>query len=387
MISAGNSASSVGDTYDTPWERAPDIYRILYKSLFQTLETSYQTLRSSWDGVKKDVKIVTDLSSANGNRGPALLTVANMVVVKEQLDSLQAQGVDGVALQLQYPLTMAWFTNFALYRQFYIDVAVEIRARNMTFFCESSPVFAGTAFSGVPPIDYSGLTNQQYFDERGSVCDWIADNVVPDYLSLTHEPGTEAYLTDKTFTANEFIAFVNDTLTLIGLGTGVLFGAGSGAWTATGPYFVNRYATETNVDWINVHMYPVVGTPDPFSNLATMATVAANNGLQVFIGESSLYKIGAGEGAVAAGGYYYRDVFESFAPLDVRFAQTLAVFAHLYNLLGICFFWPNPMNAYLQWTADREAAPTTLAAELNVKAYAARLAGEMTTYGHIMKSL
>ena len=99
----------------------------------------------------------------------------------------------------------------------------------MFLFVETSPVFSGTLFSNFT-VDYSTYTIESYFQARRKQAVQIAQEIMPDYLSLGNEPSTELQLTEIKFTIDQYLDFINETLQLIDRSIHLKVGAGAGTW-------------------------------------------------------------------------------------------------------------------------------------------------------------
>src|SRR5512141_413778 len=109
----------------------PSGYRPLYLYLDQTL-TYFQNRIDQRSGDRpKDVVYATELITANGNRGPDLLTPQALAGVRVNLDALQRMGVEGVAVTIVYPVLDPAFPRHAEYEAFFKAVANEVRGRRM----------------------------------------------------------------------------------------------------------------------------------------------------------------------------------------------------------------------------------------------------------------
>jgi len=346
-------------------------------------------VRGFWDGTRSACKWATDVSLANGNRGPSVFQAGNLAATQSQLDAFLAAGFTACAFQIQYPLLdPTWVDYDAQYLTFYNAAVAYAKSIGLAVLVETSPVFAGTNWSGVV-VDYSGMTNAQYLAARQAMCVLIQDQMTPDWLSILHEPETEEYLTEKTFTDSEFENFVIDTVAAIGAGSGTLLGAGVGSWETDLTLF--NLLVATDIDWVNIHVYPVVGVVKPLATLLTMAQTAATAGKTIGLGECFLYKesLAESQGAgVAAGQYYFRDVYTEFWRLDSLFIIALSEFCHWQEAEMFTMFWERNFFASLNFTDDLAAmAHDDQIDLLATTAYAAMNAGETSILGRLIPTL
>ncbi len=386
-VVAANGATAVYLPFFGAEPQVPDEYVALYEELDTSLSMFRASLNGQWDGTPGATIFSAELTPASGNNGERLLGPYYMDAVLDYLDGLQAAGAAGIGMQISYPMLLPDFPRAGEYLAFYQEVADAVHARGMTLLIESSPVFAGTQFSGVP-VDYSDLTPATYFAGRRDMLVTIAEQIGPDYLSLVHEPDTEIALTGLDLTIDDFVAFVNDTVATIGPGSGIRLVAGNGSWD--GLEYIARFATETAVDALNVHVYPVVSPGlDPLAALVEIAELAAAQGKGVVIGESWPYKASTQElWWPGLGSFFNRDVFSFWSPIDVKFMENLATVAHIHDLEFVSFFWSRYFFAYLDYNAYPPGTwGYTLLRDAEDACYAALQAGELTETGRAMGRL
>ncbi len=214
-------------------------------------------LASRSAGRNSSVIFGAELLPANSNRGSDLLNPGVIQGVVLYLDRLKELGVQGVTMPLGYPLYTPTFPRYQEYVQFYKMVVQEIRKREMELDIESSVLFGNTIFSAVK-VDYSGLTFDQFKTQRKEMIATIIQDLPPDYLNMGAEPDTEYELTGfKEFNSPEqYTAYLNYVLNGLDRST-TKIGAGIGTWGNMA--YVQSFATNTNLDFISMHVYPIVG--------------------------------------------------------------------------------------------------------------------------------
>ncbi len=368
-------------------DRLPDGLRAVAIEMEQRLVPFMTTVRASWNGSKGSTKFATDVSLANGNRGPAVFQAGNLDATKNQLDKMLALGLEACALQIQYPLMdVNWPGYSASYVTYYAAVSAYAKSIGLTVFAETSPVFSGTIWSGLDVGDYfDSLTNAQYLARRAAMAKGIDTYVQPDYLSILHEPATEAYLAGKSFTNNEWTTFIGDT---IALGITAPLGAGVGSWESDLTLYNAILAT--GIDWANVHVYPVTTTPNPLTQLITMHDLAAAASKGFSIGECYLYKATAAEyasGEFGVGGFYYRDIYTQFWEYDSMFLQAIAEFAQWKGLDVVVYFWNRSMFSSVDYSNVLASGTTTTQMDyFSQVAYAYMILGKSSVLGRLVGS-
>jgi len=323
---------------------------------------------------------LTGAAPANGNQGETLLTSRNMDLVITYLEAMQSVGMTGAGVQISYPLLVADYPRSAEYLAFYKQVATEVHARNMKLLIETSPVFAGTQFSAVK-ADYSGMTAQDYFAERQAMALLIATEIKPDYISISHEPDTEGLLTGLPLTNEDIIAFVVDTAARIHQVSATLVGAGNGSWESL--EFIKIYVQKPEIDFINLHIYPILSQRTNFLDTALEAAKLANaHGKKLVIGESWLYKVAPNElQAVGIGDFYYRDAYSFWEPLDIKFMQAIMSLAYSQKFDFVSFFWSKYFFGYLDYNDAHQLPEQMLMRQSNRASYANLVDGTLSETG------
>jgi hypothetical protein len=285
------------------------------------------------------------------------------------IQHLKEIGVRGVNLQIAYPLLETDFPHSAEYLEFYREVVEIAHRQGLKVHVETGPVFPDQQYSQVE-VDFSTLSQEEYFAERIQELKSIAAEVKPDYLSIGEEPSTEAMLTGLDFSIEEYLDFVRRAFQEIKASGDVLVGAGAGSWE--NPQYRQRMIENTDLDFINVHIYPVMVQDNNLLE-AAFETIrqARNAGKHAVVGESWLYKISSSEPAV--GNYqkiYARDVYSFWAPLDAKFIQALGCAARQEQVDYVSFFWSSYLFGYLDYeTMDASSSYVELMRQLNREAY------------------
>lgn len=272
------AAACAGSACGAPRRRpvsSPTSVPATYRALYDILEAQidgfdrYLATRPLQD---RPITFAGELVTANGNRGPDLLKPGAIEGVKLELDRMGELGVKGVTIAVSYPLLIETFPRSGEYLAFFKSVMKESRQRGMKVDIETGPIFANTPFSPFT-FDFSTLTFERYKTERRTFIATILRELAPDYLNLGAEPDTEASLTGvrELNDPGRYVELIN--FVLAGADRrNTLIGAGSGTWS--NPEHVRRLATETTVDFISLHLYPV--WPSALETAAVMAQIASN---------------------------------------------------------------------------------------------------------------
>lgn len=317
----------------------------LYETLSKRLDRFAASLGAAAEPARPLV-FGAELLTANAHRGEALLDTAGWKGNMLYLDRLQQMGVQGVTVQMAYPLLSDGFPRAEDYWAFYRRLSEEVRRRGMTLHIKNGPIFRESEFSGLE-VDYDGLTLGAYFAARRKMAVRIARDLRPDYLTIANEPSTESRILGLRIDTAAYLRFVRQTLEAVDR-SHTLVGAGSGTWDDIA--FVRAFATGSAVDFIDLHIYPIsTGRKDLLQAAAAMAELARAHGKRVIVGEFWLYKAFDRELAkgAAAPSIFGRDVFEFWSPLDQKMIETIAKFARAEGVEYVSPYWTKYLFAYL----------------------------------------
>jgi hypothetical protein len=279
-----------------------------------------------------------------------LLAPNTMQAVALYLDRLKELGVGGVTFPVGFPLYTPSFPDYSAYVQFYKQVVQEVRKRGMVVEIESSVLFANSAFSPIT-FDYSKLTFQQFELQRKEMIAALIQDLQPDYLDLGAEPDTQHKLTGFTeFSSPEsYTAYVNYILDGLNRGNTKL-GAGSGTWVSDA--YVQSLAANTNLDFIALHVYPIVGPT--LQRLLTFSDIAKQHAKRVVLDEVWLYKVGTLQTQSIASNVdvFRNDAFSFWAPLDQEFLAAMVTAAKVEGIDYLSPFWTMQFFGYVDYTSD-----------------------------------
>jgi len=293
------------------------------------------------------------LLTADSNRGAALLKDDALRWVELSLDRFQELGIQGITLNLGYPMLLPSFPDGKRYLAFYRQVAAAVRRRGMTLAVEQIVLYTKSRFS---PFDFAfdGLTLERYTAEQARMAQIVIDALAPDYLTVLHEPDTVAELTGLQALLRPEVADGFVTAVAKDLCRGkTRIGAGSGSWTP--PEFASAFAKNPNVDYVDIHVYWI--NEWSIQNTFAIARAADAEKKPVVFTEIGLYKtVGDGlEGTPHVEGVssvYRRDVFGFWAPLDAEFLTLTAELVRAVNTSYVSAYWTNMFFSYVDWTPE-----------------------------------
>lgn len=367
--------------------QVPAEYAQLYSTLQAALDNYSSYLSTVQSSTTYHVTFGGELLPANANRGTALLAQGTMQGVILYLDRLRELGVGGVTVAIGYPLYTPSFPRYEEYVAFYKQVAQEVRSRGMKLDVESSLVFANSPFSTIT-FSYAGLTWTQFEAERKQMIQAIIHDLQPDYLNMGAEPDTEYKLSGFTEfnSPAEYVAYLNYILAGLDRGN-TLLGAGVGTWGNM--QYVPEYATATSLDFIDIHVYPIVGQAS-LQRVFIIAETAKQHGKKVLLDEAWLYKVGTLQSTSIAGNtdIFRLDAFSFFAPLDQRFLGIMVKAAQLADIEYVSPFWTTLFFSYADYTSATAGLPyKDLASMLNEAATQNMLNDQFSSTGEFYGQL
>jgi len=345
-------------------ESAVTAYAALYSTLDATLNSAQTYLDSQGPASPHPLTFGTELLPANGNRGTALLQPGTLASVDLYLNRLEELGVQGVTVEIGYPLLMPSFPQSAEYVSFFKQVATEVRSHDMKLDVESNVVFANTPFSTVT-TSFAGLTLAQFAKNMLAMDQTVIDNLHPDSLDLCAEPDTDAELLGLPAFNNpqNFTQFVKTVAGGLKKGS-TLVGAGGSTWES--PAFDQSLVNVSSLDFICLHVYPL--SASILQDIVASCSLARQHGKKLVMDEAWLYKVATGQlagGVAGAQTVMRRDVYSFWQPLDEKFMQTITQLAEVEGIQYVSPFWSRNFFAYLPYsaqTAGSSYAQLTMAA-------------------------
>jgi hypothetical protein len=359
----------------------PEKYQQLFDSIKNQLDNVESSLAKIDSPVKKPVVFSAELITADSNRGEGLLAEQTLKFSQLYLDRLQAIGVTGVKISVQYPLLTPDFPNYEKYLAFFKKIAGEVRSRNMTLTVQASILFANTPFSNLT-VDYSGLTFTEFLQKDRQMVETILKEMQPDYLILIGEPDTAVTLTGlKEFNDPQKINLMLDTLTESLPKGKTLIGAGAGTWSP--PAIFEVIAKHPGVDFVSLHVYPM--SAEILASTLQAAEIARNNQKKVIFSEAWLYKtdIPRGGDHVANSEAIFRlDTFSFWTPLDQQFIKLMTELARKTDADLVSFFWSPYLFNTLDYAPADDMLPSNQLRRLSNKAAVdALLNGQVSEIG------
>ncbi len=361
----------------------PGAYRDLYEKVGQELD-DFAKKQNNAD-THKAIK-GAELLTANTHRGEDLLKRQAMSGNTLFLDHLQKLGVKGVSVSLQYPILSEDYPQSEEYWQFYKELVAEIRKRDLILHMDIGPIFKEKEYSDAG-VDYSSISKEEYLKGKKEIAVRVANELQPDYLTLVNEPDTEAAIVGFSTTAEEYSRFISDIAKDIE-GASSLIGAGSGTWDST--EYVNSFVQNPDVDFIDLHIYPLTnGVTDYLHQAVQMTQTAKANGKRVIIGEVWLYKAAPKDLVLgeASTEIFSRDPFSFWSTLDQKMLKTVFDMAEANAIEYVSPFWSQYFFSYLDYDHNKNKSYLKLQSQVNKNAVQNMFEGKISDTGAFYSDL
>jgi len=140
----------------------PAEFSQLYEELSTNLSTRENELRADWDGTLAPVIYAATLLSASSNNGVKLFDQTFRAGNSITLSRLAELGIQGIVLQINYPILTTLFTADAPdYLTAFGEIADEIRALGLKVIVEHNVLLPG--YSELDPTTYYANLNKTRF--------------------------------------------------------------------------------------------------------------------------------------------------------------------------------------------------------------------------------
>lgn len=385
LILAVGSALRAADPPAAP-AAPPAAFQSIYKQLDATLGQAEGFLKAHPADPQNKPVFNVELLVASGQRAGDLLLPRTWPGVTVTLNRLKSLGVGGVTVQIPYPLLLEEYPRYAELRAFEKRLAGEVHRQGFKLTVKMGAFFPQKEFSQ-NEASYSGLTLAKLQDGMARQGAWITHEMKPDFLNIISEPDTMGHNTGVELTPEAFRDLVNRVVEAARQ-PGVRIGAGTGSWNP--PRYMELLATETKLDSLDLHVYPIQ-RGWLTERIPAVAELARKNGKGLTMSECWLYKAGGsdllGSNNVAASTELFaRDAWSFWMPLDERFVRDVAAYAKLYNMEYCSFFWMRNLYGYLDYTPEAaRMGPARIYQELNKVAAGNIVKGQLNAVGEALR--
>ena len=370
LATGGMTCSNVAN-YD---ERVPTAYQSMYSALSQILDNFGQTLSSTSPVGSHRVIYATELLPADSNIGERLLSPQAMQEVINYLDAIQKLGVQGVTIDVSFPLLTPTFPNSAQYLQFYENVVAQVRQRGMKIDIESeTPLLVGYPGLSLGSVSYANLTYSDYVSEDREMIQTVIINLHPDYLNIGTETDTLQMLLHypEVSTPQGWGTYISSLLTGLNKSS-TKINVGIGSWDPIN--YLYATLNDSAIDAIDVHIYPVYG--NYLSILTRIGQLSEEYGKSIVIDEMWLHKSTMTEGQNFAtdAEISARNLYAFWIPLDEKFLEVMSKYSQVYNVAYLSPFEATSFFAYLAYNSASANVPYYEARQVAGRAAAVNIA-------------
>jgi hypothetical protein len=352
----------------------PPTYQSTYSALSQILDNFGRTLSSTSPVASHGVIYATELLPADSNIGQRLLSPQAMQGVINYLDAIQKLGIQGVTIDVSFPILTATFPNYDQYLQFYENVVAQVRQRGMKIDIESeTPLLVGYPGLSLGPVSYANLTYRDYVSEDRKMIQTVINDLHPDYLNIGTETDTLQMLLHypEVSTPQAWGKYISTLLTGLNKSS-TKINVGIGSWDPID--YLYATLNDSAVDAIDVHIYPVYG--NYLSILTRIGQLSEEYGKPIVIDEMWLHKSTMTEGHNFAtdAEVSARNLYAFWIPLDEKFLEVMSKYSQVYNVAYLSPFEATNFFAYIDYTSTSANMPYYEARQVAGRAAAVNIA-------------
>jgi hypothetical protein len=316
----------------------------------------------------------TELLPADSNLGQKLLSPFAMQGVVNYLNAIQGLGIQGVTIDVSYPILTPAFPNYNQYLNFYENVVEQVRARGMKIDIESeTPLLVGYPGLSLGSVSYGNLPYSTYVSEDKGMLQTVINDLHPDYLNIGTETDTLQSLLHypEISTPQGWGAYINSLLTGLNKSS-TKINVGIGTWDPIS--YLYATLSDSAIDAIDVHVYPVYG--NYLAVLTQIGKLSREYNKPIVVDEMWLHKSITNEGhnfatdAEISG----RNMYAFWIPLDEKFLNMMSQYAQVYNVEYLSPFEGTFFFAYLNYTSSSANVPYYDARQVAGRAAAQNLA-------------
>ncbi len=387
---SGTAQVTVGDPNVIPPDTSVTKWAEINNELTTDLNNYASTIASNWNGQKYagahfSADIYPADNAANNRVGtdPAYLTNT----VFPWIDAMAGLGIKAMKVTVSFPVLYPDYYTYlnggdatkgaAQYNATvaaYQQIAQHVRSKALKLIVVSlcvAPWENPRIVNYYPTLGASGdLT--KYKAGRSQVLITLAKTMNPDYLIMQPEPQTESdnikvldpalSLNNPSTDAAMLQGFITDlgVANIPGLHTTMLLGTGMGTWqlnfedgAPATPGFKNAIVGLTNLDLVDIHVYPVytIGGSNFLDRIAELATAAHSHGKKAGMSEAWAYKEQSAEAIKGATTteIYSRDIYSFWSTLDTLFLKNMVNVTHWQQLEFMSPFFDQYFLAYTDY--------------------------------------
>jgi hypothetical protein len=349
----GGACSNVA-SYD---ESIPPAYQSMYTTLSQTLDNFGTTLGSTPSASSHSPIYATELLPADSNIGQRLLAPQAIQGVINYLNAIQKLGIQGVTIDVSYPVLVPNYPNYTQYLSFYENVVEQVRARGMKIDIESeTPLLVGYPGLSLGSVGYANLPYSTYVSEDKAMIQTVINDLRPDYLNIGTETDTLQNLVhyQEISTPQGWGDYIQSLVTGLNKSS-TKINVGIGSWDPID--YLYATLNDSAIDTIDIHIYPVYG--NYLSILTQIGHLSQEYNKPIIIDEMWLHKstMNEGHGFSVDAQISARNMYAFWIPLDEKFLDVMAKYSQVYNVAFISPFESTYFFAYLNYTSSSAGVP------------------------------
>lgn len=335
--------------------KIPAQYAAAYSTLNSTLLSFYSNVSSIPNAPAHRTVYSTELLYANGNIGPGLLKPGSMQNVIEELDAFQKLGIQGVTIDIPYPLLVPSYPNSSSYLNFYEQVADAARARGMEVGVEADIVLTKDAgLSSVQlPANFSYST---YLSGKIQMDQIIINDIRPDYIDLNSaEPDTEYTYSglSQLATTQGYYTYISNLLDNLTPNNSTTIVVGVSTWdNSSYDGLLLDYLNNPRIKTISMHVYPLYG--NNLETLIGMSNLIAKYNKSIDIDEMwGHHELVPTPGGLLANpqASFKLEPFSFWAPLDQQFLLDMYVYSKKYDVVYMSPFDSPLLFSYVNYSS------------------------------------
>ena len=339
------------------------------------MDTILAAINAKWNGTHYCTKYSGNLLLANSNRGYSLFSQtppslpnagyqsALYADINNMMNMYDSLGYTAIDITINYPLLVDSFPNKSYYLDFYKHVYQMARQHGFKITEECQATFAdsvvGEYYMTQDILHYlfnDTLTEQRYLRDETQMMQTIIDSLTPDYLTMVTEPTTEQFnlFNLLSFAPDSNTAHVKYYLNHLVNPNHVPLGAGSGTWEDV--KYIAQVAPLPTLDFVNVHIYPVIN--DFIDNEALIVdSLAHANNKKIVVGECwcSKQSVAEYQSANLLNGTELtqeRDGFEYWEPIDTQFVRMMINLSQQGQIDVVSFFYSTAMFGQIPYLSS-----------------------------------
>ena len=375
-----SQATPLAEKPTTPDAAIPDQFLPLCRDLDESLRQARQVYPFKKENARP--LVAPNLFMASSMFGAAASDSQRWKDLLATLDAYKTMRMDAVFVQILAPdLT---FGDPGPLIDFYQRLAREIHARHMKLYVEHfvnmpfKPNLPSGPHAHKDPHALKDLQDdpqgrQDFLKILEQEDALIYREIKPDYLTLVNEPATAIIQAlHLSFSADELATWVGEVTTHLkstGASPNTLLGAGAVTWESE--EFVLKFAQQTNLDYVDIHMYSLkFKGEDQVAKLATLVRKIreARPNMRITIGETWLFKLGpSGPKVTSYQEIFLRNNFSFWSPLDQQFLTLLMGIAQKENISVVApFFSQYFFTCYTFGDAESAKLPPGVGSSISV---------------------